>query len=1229
MLKTAVLWLVFATLSQCNTYYIIPTPCWPCPTNHGLTLSEYAQQADRLSAANTTMVFLPGDHFLDTHIVVAHLATFAMLKSPSTRLEKATRIICSQPIGIFYQNTSFVKVDGLQFVSCGRNASIPALLVDTVECFEIHNCIFQNTLGSAVVVEYSSMFLSGVNRFEANNWTCEGGGIRCFRSNLTLTGNNSFVNNKATRGGGIFGNNCTVDISGFSYFMNNNVSSDRGFSTNCRSTSSLTSSNRHRRGGGIFANNCKVSITGLSYFYNNSGKVGGGISMCRSTLNSAGKILFEGNLVTRYGGGIFTVHNCSININGSTQFIHNIAQQGGGGIAMQFRSEATFTGHTNFRSNSARFGGGLSTVKSSVKFIGSSLFVNNTGKYGGSVSTKQGNLKFIGSNNFVRNNAIKLGGVMRAEYSNISFSKNGSFFMNSARNGGAIYATKSNNIYFSGYSNFSENFASTLGGALLLRKGSKCYFSSTAVTYFIGNHAEQDGGAIYVDDQHPFDYCYKGRVSLVLERLDECFFQIPDQNLSQSFNSQMIFKNNSAEKGGVLFGGLVDHCRLIGTSISSGRAFDHLFGVNRKNKTLQLDITSTPLKVRLCIKSQSSYNSETRTVVHTYPGKTFYVSVVAVGQRNGVVPAVIRAHISEKHGYYMDKKLRNANLFVTEGAQSVKNTCTTLNYTVFSLAHSEQLQLYTEGPCSSTFVRTVYVKFHSCPTGFTLSRSRMACACNSRLSKYTNSCDINDESIQRDGEFWVGYDNHTKGLIFHPHCAFDYCKLESIKFILNDTDLQCEYNRSGLLCGACKKGFSLALGSSKCMQCSNTFNYLWLLIVFALAGIALVVFLLVCRITVAAGTINGLIFYANIVIANRATFFPLGVTNILTVFISWLNLDVGIELCFYSGMDEYARTWLQFVFPLYIWTLVGMIIILSYYSSRISRVFGTNPVSVLSTLFLLSYTKIIRTIIAAFYFTVLEYPNGSKLVWLYDGNITYLHGKHIPLFVTALVMLLFLFLPYTVILILGQWFQAKSNKRAFSWINNVHIKPFIDAYHAPYKNKHRYWPGMMLCVRCLHLFVFAFNALGDSSVNLLVISITMFVLTGMTKFTGRIYKTWYLDAIELSFILNLGIVSAATLYIRSGTNGENESGRNNHTAVVYSSVGTAFITFIAIIIFHTYKQLKSSEKLKQILHHLPCQRIKRDTKVEQNEDVTFDSGAQAIVAPTSTYIELREPLLEQ
>ena len=103
---------------------------------------------------------------------------------------------------------------------------------------------------------------------------------------------------------------------------------------------------------------------------------------------------------------------------------------------------------------------------------------------------------------------------------------------------------------------------------------------------------------------------------------------------------------------------------------------------------------------------------------------------------------------------------------------------------------------------------------------------------------------------------------------------------------------------------------------------------------------------------------------------NYAIFFPPNETNVLTVFIAWLNLDLGIETCFFDGMDEYVKRWLQFVFPLYVWTLVSLIIVSSeYHSPRIARLFGSNPVAVLATLFLLSYSKLLRTIIATFSFT--------------------------------------------------------------------------------------------------------------------------------------------------------------------------------------------------------------------------------------------------------------------
>ena len=75
-----------------------------------------------------------------------------------------------------------------------------------------------------------------------------------------------------------------------------------------------------------------------------------------------------------------------------------------------------------------------------------------------------------------------------------------------------------------------------------------------------------------------------------------------------------------------------------------------------------------------------------------------------------------------------------------------------------------------------------------------------------------------------------------------------------------------------------------------------------------IAGIALVIFMLALNMTVAVGTLNGILFYAHIVAANaEAYFLPFKTPNFITVFISWLNLDIGFDICFsvLSPMEDH------------------------------------------------------------------------------------------------------------------------------------------------------------------------------------------------------------------------------------------------------------------------------------------------------------------------------------
>ena len=682
-------------------------------------------------------------------------------------------------------------------------------------------------------------------------------------------------------------------------------------------------------------------------------------------------------------------------------------------------------------------------------------------------------------------------------------------------------------------------------------------------TVYWENNSASLGGAIYVLDQtNPLSYCPQIDNSGIIIDIIRCFYQLPGWDFSH--NTRLVFRNNSAEReGSALYGGAINKCRL--DSYPNDNMFDTIFEIEYGNKNSEI----YPNPLRICPCQHNHPDCSNLNIYKTvYPGETFQVPVVASGRQSTTFLAKVGSRVQNE----------SSSLQGFQYSQEINSNCTPLNFTVFSLLHSVLLQLYEEGACG-TFgdILNIHLTINqNCPPGFHISEMTRSCVCEKRLERFTSSCNITSGNITRESgqQFWVGYvhENDSEGLILHPLCPFDYCTSQTVNFPLNNTDVQCAYNRSGRLCGACKANYSLVLGTSHCEQCNN--SHLSLLILFAVIGVALVFLLLVCKLTVAAGTLSGLLFYANIVGPNRTIFLP-EESPALSVFIAWLDLDFGIETCFYNGMDAYSKTWLQFVFPVYLWVIVGLVIVVSNYSQRFANLLGNNPVPILATLILLSYAKILRTLVAAINFTYLEYPDEQIKVWLYDANNDYLVGQHIPLFIVAMLVFLFLFLPYTLLLVFGQWLQAISHLRFFSWING--LKPFMDSYHAPYKAKHRYWPGLLLVLRMILLlaFVIEFNPQQNrTSINLLSILVVAGFLQLWAWISGGVYRNWCLDALEGSFSLNLIILASATYYVNRSEGAQ--------IAVGYTSVSIALVTFIGILTYHIFLQVRHTKLWKKV-----------------------------------------------
>ena len=1134
--------------------------------------------------------------------------------------------------------------------------------------------------GGALFVEHSTLTLTG-NTFQHNS-ADSGGALYVWHGTFNFTGN-TFQNNSADSGGALHVVDGICNFTGNTFQYNSagyfGGALDVGDGTFTFTGNTFQYNSAGYFGGALYVGHGTFTFTGNTFQYNSAGRFGGALDVGYSTFtfigntfqyNSAG--LSGGTLDVLYGTFNFTGNTFQYNSAGSFggalsarggtfNFTENTFQNnsaGGFGGALDVSGSILHFIGNKFQKSNATFGGTLHMGKSSVTFTDDSFtdsyaqlggailatdnstvkmynitIVNNAAEYGGGMAAVDSQLEVLEKTSFESNRASYGGGLY---VHNTEFNGNALFNNNSAtEGGGGIYASRST-FHLTDITTIISNNSAMDGGGVLLSGNSKLYQPPDIAVHLISNSAKSTGGAIKVEESSPLTYCITTEGTVDASNSD-CFFQI-QQNTEEfhyfrdfevfiaHLNVRMYFENNSAVEAGTdLYGGSVDNCALNslefwkyynGSRAISGYVFDAI----TENKSA-VTVSSDPLHICICrdgpTNCSASYHPKT-----VYPGGTLEVPVIALGQRNGTTPAVIQ----------ITNTSNNISISNLEGTRNIDNTCNTLKYTIQSRAvgTSQEMILYAQGPCSPTQSNTltVTVNIENCPPGFQLSMNEPICICAERLQQFTNTCLVDNTTVLREhnAEFWVGYDsdNESRGLILHPNCPFDYCTSKETYLAVDDSDKQCNYNRSGLLCGRCSENLSLPLGSSRCLQCSN--SYLSLLAAFAIAGIALVLLLLVLRLTVAAGTINGLIFYANILAVNSAIFFqpqikianvPTGlIANVLSVFIAWLNLDLGIETCFYNGMDAYVKTWMQFAFPLYVWTLVGMIIVGSYYSGKVASIFGRNPIAVLATLFLLSYAKLLRTVIAALSYTFLEYPNNSQVaVWLYDGNIRYLSGKHIPLFTAAMVCLIFLFLPYTMLLIFSQCLQAKSQWKIFSLINSRYVKPFLDAYHAPYTNKHRYWTGLMLLLRLVLFLISAVNALGDPSVNLLAIA-TAAILTLPTILGSRIYKMWSLGLLDTSFIINLAILAVATLYVRL-TGG-------NQNAATFTSVGIAFATFTGIVIYHSVQQLKGTRLWRRVwVRKHDGVRVPL-TDVDSGPEDPPDRVFMPRSAPTCTVVDMRE-----
>ena len=1228
---------------------------------------ENSTLAESVFQSNTRLVFLSGDHIINTTLSgqfflfrdkenITFEGRGQLVHGAYGPLESPTRVVCESPVGMAFVNISSLVISRLTIVGCGVNLTeslISLAFVDQtyaahstttaqkaalflvnildlrIDIVSIQNSsgyglLGVNVLGDSLIT--NSGFL-GNNRYttideycqylpdnQDDIITCNGGNAHFFFEDLlecpsqkpsyTLNITNSiFAVGNSPYGGQLpesivsRGTGIGVTLSQSSYGV----------------TVVLNALTVFGNGALVGANMYLAvyeSVDNSTIFVNDT-QCGGGNNVLLRTKNRLG--LSDGfSAGLHFSYGVFSPHPvCSVErkhqkdvllVTGSHFYDNNAFAGAGMYVYMtlnknyhdesgtqRFVAKLQIT-DTNFTTNRGMAGTGLFLVQLST------VSVQTT------VETVLKNIKFM-NNGFVlplTNLSVVASdyefSVMKAiGVENVTLSE--CEFIGS--DGSAITLFESNLLVSGGVA--LEGNTGTNGGGMNLIN-SYLYIAPNSRIWFTGNTALRHGGAINVITKH----------ELITALL--CFYQVQDASFQPDPNITLIFRDNYAvEAGSVLYGGSIDECIVGPNSVYFGESSAAVFnkitdiGVHRNESSL---IASDPTDVCPCENDTPICGDIVRSV-QPYPGETFTFSVATIGQRNGTVPAIVYASFSSSC---------NLSLDASQQIQEVDRGCTNLTFTAQSdidyVAPTIQIRTGSQTP-GSDFV--IALNIRRCPLGFVLRNGVCSCDPIPHIGDYNLTCDLQKQAILRAPGSWINASYSQgiyNGLIVHGNCPYDYCLSIATDVNLTEPDTQCAYNRTGILCGSCQPGLSLTLATSRCLRCSN--STIALVLAYALAGVLLVAILFALNLTVSMGTLGGVILYANIVYVNLITFFPGSSLNVLVVYISWINLYPGTPFCFFNGMDSYSKTWLEFSFPFYIWFIIAVIVLVSRFSFTVAKLCGPRVVPVLATLFLLSYTKLLQAVILSLSSTAILSPSGGfHVVWSPDGNVDYFRGKHIPLAIMAILILLLFHLPYTLLLVLAPLpkVQALTKYRLLAWINK--LKPFLDAHYSPYKDHYRNWTGVLLLVRIILAVLVSLNPMNDPAISLLIHAIMMFLLISAAWVGGGVYKKWPHNILECSLFVNAGVLSVTTLFISSS------GGRQG--VAFYLSASLTLVVFIAVIIYHVGTQLNKVKWFRENFVKMQTQMFQRKRKTDSDTEQDDKASTPAV---TYTSVQLREPLLE-
>ena len=827
----------------------------------------------------------------------------------------------------------------------------------------------------------------------------------------------------------------------------------------------------------------------------------------------------------------------------NSSFTNNTAngQGGGGGVAMgyviyQEGGESMYNSYVIasciFQYNKALngVGGGLvsfgsrepRTTEPTNRFeILNSQFIGNEAVYGSAIEL---NKEFFES--------ILVGTIFTLVIENCSFINNGlrSTCLRSA-NVSSVGAISSSgvNIRFSGstlfsgnnatalaidgalvefghnsFTNFSDNHGLHSGGIQLISSAwIKVYPNCTVL--FIRNTAVHYGGAIYVELSTPFDY--------LLSHV--CFVRYySESTLLSEWNFTFIFDNNRAgENNSTMFVTTIQPCikayseNMIASLVVHGQI----------SSASHLIIATAPAKFIIT-------NS---TIPPITPGEVFDLNFQLVDElEQNVTPVNLIATCKESHSPYVMSPYH-----FTNGTIQIAGKPTEVCH--LTLQTDTNYQIST----------TLHITLSNCPPGFTYNERKAQCECmvnRNHQNPAITGCELASFQAYFNQFYWIGYDSDNLTNLLTSSCPYGYCyksdfsgepllprhanKSSLDQFVCGDR------KRTGLLCGRCIDGYSVALNSPifKCHHCTNhTIGILYLFLSCLLPVSILFYFIMAYNIRITTGPIGAFLFFSQVVSSQYHYEFDcslkdnsneiLTTSNIILSIYSVSNLDFFhhniFSYCLFSSAGTVDILAFNLLLSLYPVLLVFVYFLLRRHCNwtrhcrnkfRLSRGSVTHGIC---AFLILSFAKINALAFGILNSVDVNYMNGTlhKRVVYLQGDIEYFKNARYNVYaagslftITTVVLIPTLILVLHPIMISVASFFKWGDSKFITFINKClfvnKLKPLLDSFQGDYKDNLSLFAG-------LHSFLYRivfFSVVVVAStldVNLLVLITESFLLT--------------------------------------------------------------------------------------------------------------------------------------